>query len=354
MPAPLFEIDADIRKAHSLPGEAYTSEAWFDRMRDRVFARTWHFVADEARIAKPGYVLPCTLLDRCLDEPIVLSRDGSGELRAMSNVCTHRGNLVVLEEAGTQGLRCRYHGRRFRLDGRMISMPEFEGVARFPGPTDDLPPVSLGRQGPLLFASLAPAMAFADLVAPVRGRVPADALGSMTFAPERSRDYEVSASWALYCDNYLEGFHIPFVHAGLAGAVEYETYRTELFRWGTLQVAHAKEGQDAFDGGVAAYYAFLFPATMLNIYPWGMSVNVVRPVAVDRTVVSFLTYVRDPARLDVGAGADLHTVEMEDEAVVQAVQRGVRSRLYRAGRYSPARETGVHHFHRLLAELMNA
>lgn len=57
--------------------------------------------------------------------------------------------------------------------------------------------------------------------------------------------------------------------------------------------------------------------------------------------------------VQIGAGADLHAVEMEDEAVVEAVQRGVRSRLYGGGRYSPTRESGVHHFHRLLAELVN-
>ena len=348
----MFSIDPDIRRARSLPGEAYRSEEWFARMRERVFARTWHFVADEARVATPGRVLPCTLLDRCLSEPVVLSRDAGGTLRAMSNVCTHRGNLVVQDAGEAQGLRCRYHGRRFRLDGSFLSMPEFEGVEGFPSASDDLAAVPLGRLEPLLFASLAPAMTFDDLVAPLREHVPAYALASLTFAPERSRDYEVAASWALYCDNYLEGFHIPFVHPGLAAAVEYDTYRTDLCRWGTMQVAHAKAGEDAFEGGVAAYYAFLFPATMINVYPWGLSVNVVRPLAVDRTSVSFLTYIRDAARLGAGAGADLHSVEMEDEAVVQAVQRGVRSRLYRSGRYSPTRETGVHHFHRLLAEMM--
>jgi len=348
-----FSIDPDIRRARSLPSEAYTSEAWFSRMRDRVFARTWHFVADEERVATPGHVLPCTLLDRCLDEPIVLSRDAGGVLHALSNVCTHRGNLVVQEVGQVQGLRCRYHGRRFRLDGRFASMPEFEGVEDFPASTDDLARVPLGRLDRLLFASVAPAMPFDDLVAPVRQHVPAEALAPGTFAPERSRDYEVAANWALYCDNYLEGFHIPFVHPGLAAAVDYDTYRTDLCRWGTMQVARAKPGEDAFEGGIAAYYALLFPATMLNVYPWGLSINVVRPLAVDRTMVSFLTYVRDAARLQRGAGADLHSVEMEDEAVVQTVQRGVRSRLYRAGRYSPTRETGVHHFHRLLAEMMN-
>jgi len=80
-----------------------------------------------------------------------------------------------------------------------------------------------------------------------------------------------------------------------------------------------------------------------------LSVNVVKPLAADRTRVSFLSYVWDESKLDRGAGAALDRVEREDEAVVESVQRGVRSRLYDRGRYSPAREQGVHHFHRLLA-----
>ncbi len=44
---------------------------------------------------------------------------------------------------------------------------------------------------------------------------------------------------------------------------------------------------------------------------------------------------------------------MEDEAVVMAVQRGVRSRFYQHGRYAPSREQSTHHFHQLICEFMN-
>jgi choline monooxygenase len=168
----------------------------------------------------------------------------------------------------------------------------------------------------------------------------------------------VRANWALYVENYLEGFHIPYVHAGLAEAIDYGEYRTELFEWSNLQLGVARGGEDAFalpsgspDAGkrIAAYYFWLFPNTMLNVYPWGVSVNVVRPLGVDRTRVSFLSYVWAPERLDRGAGAGLDRVEREDEVIVEAVQQGLRSRLYRSGRFSPAREQGVHHFQRLLA-----
>ena len=91
---------------------------------------------------------------------------------------------------------------------------------------------------------------------------------------------------------------------------------------------------------------------MLNFYPWGLSLNRVCPQAIDRTRVEFRAYVWDETGRGQGAGGALHDVEMEDEAVVEAVQRGVRSRFYRCGRYSPTRERGTHHFHRLLCKFM--
>ena len=136
-----------------------------------------------------------------------------------------------------------------------------------------------------------------------------------------------------------------------------------LFAWSSLQVGIARDDEDVFDlppgspdrgQRVAAYYFWLFPNLMLNVYPWGISVNIVSPLGVDQTRVTFLSYVWDASRLDRGAGAGLDRVEREDEAVVESVQKGVRSRLYDRGRYSPSREQGVHHFHRLLARAMAA
>ena len=115
----------------------------------------------------------------------------------------------------------------------------------------------------------------------------------------------------------------------------------------------AREGEPAFDGtSVAALYWFVFPNLMLNFYPWGLSLNLVEPQSPQRTRVRFRSYVGDAARGATGAGGALDLVEAQDESIVEAVQRGVRSRLYRGGRYSPAHERGVHHFHRLLCRLL--
>jgi choline monooxygenase len=103
---------------------------------------------------------------------------------------------------------------------------------------------------------------------------------------------------------------------------------------------------------VAAYYFWVFPNMMFNFYPWGLSMNIVRPLDVNRTKVSFLSYVHDPSKLGMGAGTDLEKVEREDEFVVENVQKGIRSAFYQRGRFSPKREKGVHHFHRLLSSFL--
>ena len=356
-----FEIREDIREASTPPAWVYTDLEFHAALRERVFAPSWQWLGGAERLKVPGQVLPVTLLEGMLDEPILLTRDHEDRLHCLSNVCTHRGNLVAESEGVERGLRCRYHGRRFGLDGSFQSMPEFEEARGFPSPADSLPRLPLESWARFLFGSMEPAVPFESWIAPVRERCGWMPLEQATLDPARSRDYLVQANWALYCDNYLEGFHIPFVHAGLSGVLDYGSYRTELFPYGSLQVGVAEGGEVCFalppgspDSGqnIAAYYFWLFPNTMLNFYPWGISVNVVRPLAVDRTRVSFYSYVWDAGKLESGAGAALDRVEREDEVIVENVQRGLRSRLYGRGRYSPTREQGVHHFHRLLAGVM--
>ncbi len=353
-----LSIHADIRRASTLPAWAYAEPDVWAAARERIFPRSWQLVADTDRVKVPGQVFPLTLLEGLLDEPLLLTRDRSDRLHCLSNVCTHRGNLVAESEGVEQALRCRYHGRRFGLDGGFLSMPEFEQAEGFPTAADHLPRIPFGTWEKFVFASLDPGMPLAELTGPLRVRCAWMPVGECVFDPSRSREYLVRANWMLYCDNYLKGFHIPYVHAGLAGVLDDGSYRTELFAGGSLQVGIAQDGEDAFDlpptspdhgQRIAAYYFWLFPNTMFNVYPWGVSVNVVRPLAVDRTKVSFLAYAWDATRQDRGAGAALDRVEREDEVIVENVQRGVRSRLYERGRYSPAREQGVHHFHRMLA-----
>jgi choline monooxygenase len=358
MPAPPGAPEP-IERARTVASRVYHDPEVHERVNERVLARSWQLVGDADRLKAPGHVVPLTLLEGSLDEPLVLTRAHDGELRCLSNVCTHRGMLVVEGEGHAQSLRCRYHGRRFELDGTFRSMPEFDGVEGFPAAEDDLPRLALQRWGPLLFTAIDPACDFEEWIRPVRERVDWLEPESLTPYPAHAQDYLVAANWALYCDNYLEGFHVPYVHgASLGEKLDYDAYDIRVFDWSSVQIGVAASSQPAFEPPaghpdanlrVAAWYFWLFPNLMLNFYPWGLSVNVVQPLGPTRTRVIFRSYVSDPDRIATSAGADLHRVEMEDEEIVEAVQKGVRSRLYDRGRYSPRRERGPHHFHGLLA-----
>ncbi len=358
---PRFTIDPDIAQARTPDTGLYTDPALFEAGKEKIFAPSWQFVGSTDLVKDPGEAYPLTLLEHYLDEPLVLVRDKEENCRLLSNVCTHRGNLLVHEPCKINHLRCRYHGRLFHPDGRFLSMPEFKEVKDFPGKNDDLTSLPLFRWGKWLFSSLDPRIRAELFLQEMMDRLHWLPLDDFVFRPDLSRDFTVKANWALYCENYLEGFHIPFVHAGLNSVIDFGNYTTELFRYSNLQLGIAKDDEDCFDlpssspdygKKVAAYYFFIFPNLMMNFYPWGLSVNIVKPMSIGETQVSFLTYVADEKRYNSGAGSGLDTVEMEDEEVVEAVQKGVRSRFYAYGRYSVTREQGTHHFHRIMAEFI--
>lgn len=353
-----FHINPNINQAHTLPAEFYRSEIAFTQVIEKIFAKSWHYIADADAVAKTGQVHPLTLLDNVLTEPLVLTKDKAGTTHCLSNVCTHRGNIMVHEPGSVNMLSCNYHGRCFRLDGTLRAMPGFEGVENFPAESDHLPQLPLAELGPLLFASLSSNPTFEAVFGAMLDRIGWMPLDTLTYDETASKDYYIDANWALYCDNYLEGFHIPFVHPALNDALEMENYSYELFPYSSLQLGVAKEGEPCFDmpadaedagRNIYAYYFFVFPNLMFNFYPWGLSLNVVEPLSHNKTRIRFRNYkFADTALHQMDYNLD--DTEMEDEAVVQSVQRGIQSRLYKKGRFSPSMEQGVHHFHRLLAD----
>ena len=361
MAEPRFQVDPDVTVARTLDKAFYLDEAVWAASRDRIFARAWHWLGPLDAVAEPGSLAPHDLLPGLLDEPVLLARDAAGTLRCLSNVCTHRANRLVEAPCRAEHIRCGYHARRFDLDGRLRFMPGFEGARGFPSDADHLPRLGLGTWAGHGFASLAPAQPLDTLLGEMCERLAWLPVQDWQPDESRSRRFEFDAHWALYVENYLEGLHIPFVHPALNQTLDMAQYHYELGAASVLQLALARDGEAAFtpppgtpDHGlrVAAFYWWLFPNLMFNVYPWGLSVNVVQPLGPARTRVLFRSFVADPALLGQGAGGALDPVEMEDEAVVLSVQRGIRSRLYTQGRYSPRHERGTHHFHRLVAQAL--
>lgn len=350
---PGFVSDPDIRQARLPPAELYGDPSWFDAIRRRVLARSWHLLHSISGEGGGESIVPV----RVGEEPCLWTRAGDGVERLLSNVCTHRGALIASEPCSVRTLRCPYHGRRWRLDGRCSGAPGFEDVDGFPAATDHLASGSFERRGPWAFGAVDPAVDIDAWIGPVFDRLDWFGWDQLVHDPTSDRDYTLDVAFALYLDNYLEGFHVPYVHPSLARVLDPGDYRNELLPHGTLQIGLARDPADAFDipsgpdagEPIAGFYFWLFPTTMVNVYPWGVSLNLVRPLGPMRTAIEYRMWVCDPERRARGAGSALDEVELEDQAIVRRTQAGVRSILYPGGTYAPEAEVGVHHFHRLLS-----
>lgn len=354
----------DITKAETLDKAFYTSEEWYEKSKTKIFENTWHLLGDERTMnLQANTYYPITLLEKYLDEPLIITSDKSENIRCLSNVCTHRGFLLKDQPGKGKKLICEYHGRNFDLDGTMTHMPEFKEAKNFPRPCDHLHQLPLSKWNQFLFTSLNPAYDWSEVSKVLDKKVGFLPIDQFRFAPEYTKEYLVRSNWAVYCDNYLEGFHIPFVHNDLNKMLDYGSYSTECYEYCNVQVGYADDGSDSFDlpiehtdygKKVTAYYFWMFPNMMMNFYKYGLQINIVKPISKDRCKVSFLFYLHDEeAFKNMEADVFSAKVEREDEFVVEAVQRGFSSKFYQNGRYSPTREQGVHHFHCLVDDFLN-
>ncbi len=300
---PTWNSDPDVARANTLDERLHYDREVHAQAVERIFVGSWQLIP----VPEPTHSLePFTLLDGALDEPLVLTRADAGE-RVLSNVCTHRGALLAEACSDAKALRCRYHGRRFGLDGEMSKCPGFEAAKDFPRAQENLVELPLERLGPLRFTSLDPTVSFDEWSAPLRRTLAEYEGETLEFEPSSSRVFEIDAAWALYCENYLEGFHIPFVHPGLNQGLDFSRYRTELEPYAVRQLGvdsgdevrlRSRPGED-----VVADYLWLYPNLMVNAYAWGISVNLVEPAGVGRCRVRYLRWVARPEL--VGQGANL-------------------------------------------------
>lgn len=355
MSSPEFSFDKRLERASTLPSEWYVDPLILEQEKAKVFARTWNLVGRIEQVGEPGAYFTTTIAD----EPIIVARGADEKLRAFSNVCRHRAGPVASGEGNRKVFRCGYHGWTYTLDGQLLGTPEFDGVECFSKEENCLPEFAVDTWGALVFVNLdrncAPlAATLADLPSLIHHD-----FTSMKFAARK--DWEFDCNWKVYVDNYLEGYHIPIVHPGLSREIDYSHYYTETGRYYSIQhspIKRTKEARirrDEMAETNEAQFFWIFPNLMLNVYPDNYSTNLIVPLGPERTLTIFEWYFRDVERDEVQENIRRSIefsdeIQIEDIQICEAVQRGLRSRSYKTGRYSVKRENGVHHFHGLLAE----
>ena len=355
---PKFSIHPNIAQAETLPSEFYENPETFIDCKEKIFAPSWQFITHSSTFNDHN-IFPFSFLKGYIDEPLLLINN-EDVLNCYSNVCTHRAHLVVSQPCNINKLRCPYHGRTYNLDGTFNSMKGFEDVKNFPTKKDNLKSIPILQWNNFIFASLNPRFDITPVMNDIEMRLPSFPFDDLIHDENNSASWEIDAHWALYCENYLEGFHVPFVHKGLAKDINVGTYETQLLENGVLQIAEGEEIIEILkdprtpNRNIYGLYYWIFPNIMLNFYSWGLSVNIIEPISTEKTRIRFLSYAIGSMTQPQVGDASLDRVELEDQSVVKSVQKGIKSRYYKRGRYSPAHEKGVHHFHGLLADALNS
>lgn len=355
-----YDADASLSEASTIPSSWYVDSRIAELETNAVFSKTWQMVGRIEQVEKPGQFVTASVAG----EPIVVVRGNDGVLRGFYNVCRHHAAAVVTEPCGQASiLHCPYHGWNYGLDGSLKGMPEFDGVKNFERQENGLVPVRAETWEKFVFVNLDPqAVPLRDFLGGLVKRVAPLGVGKLHYFDTRT--YDIHCNWKVFVDNYLDGgYHVPHLHKGLSSVLDYKEYTIENEDRYCLQSSPmVASSEDAATGatrkGDRAWYFWQYPNLMINCYEGYMDTNLVLPVDVDHCRVIFDFYFADVSEVhreynqqSVAVGL---RVQDEDLGICEAVQRGLKSRAYGAGRLSVRREGGEHLFHRLLAADLKA
>jgi choline monooxygenase len=393
-PADRFKMEATyaatrrpVALAQTLTPAAYTSETFFAVERERVFGTSWVAVGCSAQLREPGDVLVCEVAGRS----IFVVRNREGELRAFYNACRHRGTRLLTSDQSRvkRFIRCPYHSWAYDLDGACIGTPLFTGseipedqravfdmedVKEFDRADYGLLRVAVEAWGPLVFVNLDPDPApLSEDLGDLPSRTAGHRLDEWRIA--RAAEYEIAANYKLVAENFMEYYHLPWVHPGLVQVSPVEAHH----RWQgpgmyngfcTTPIAQDTEeggwgrglppisGLDASDA-VSARFIWLFPNVAINVLPNHVFIILARPASPRKTLETTYLLTHPESTADGGGdqaveqlAAFWDSVNREDIEIVERVQMGLDSTPFPGGRLCYRFEESLHRFQNMIIDRM--
>jgi len=335
----------------ALSAEDYVSDTAFARERDAIFARNWLLAGLARDLPGPGH----WRADCINGWPILLVRDAEGVLRAFHNVCRHRGAALEPGDGG-QGrlLVCPYHAWSYRLDGGLNKAPRFADAGSFDPADFALLPLRVEAWGGLVFVCLD---AGAPSLETWLGSLPAlcadyPRAADLPRVERYTRDG--ACNWKAYCDNTVEGYHLPSVHKGLTQLVDRERTRIESYDGGRLVVFHVTYSggrREAPDNRGLWFYRF--PGFQGVVGRNGFRAERIEALAPQRMrYTAWHCFEEQGAAERQEAMAASRAVVAEDIGICESVQRNYAAGAFKHGYLSPGEERHTIRFQELVREAL--
>jgi Rieske 2Fe-2S family protein len=341
--------------ARTLPREYYTSDDLLAEERERIFGRQWNCVGRSSAIEAAGDFI----VRDVAGESIIVLRDRGGDLRAFFNVCRHRGTQLCNADSGRfhETIQCPYHAWTYATDGRLLGAPHMQDAEGFDKRDYPLHAAHVAEWEGFVFVNVAEHPAsFSETFAPMLGRLSRFGLDALIVGHTVS--YDVQANWKLVFQNYSECLHCPMIHPELSTVLPYQSGANDLtegsFLGGYMEITAPNESatmtgracgrlvSDALDGDDRrrAFYYTLMPNMLLSVHPDYANYYRITPLAADRTRVES-EWLFHPGNAGSASFNPKDAIEFwdvtnrQDWDIVERSQRGVSSRRYEPGPYSP-------------------
>ena len=334
------------------PPSSWCVRPEFHELDKTILKKHWQFVASVDQFQQPG----AYVAGEFCDEPYLITKTESGELKAFYNVCQHHAAQLLHGAGCAKEIVCPYHAWSYGLDGKLKKAPHMAGIKNFNRETLSLKsiPLMVWNKFVLLNFSGSPIEFDPELSVLDEMLIAADT-AKLQFRGRRT--YHINCNWKVYIDNYLDGgYHVDHLHKGLAGQLDLNQYKVQNFKRWTLQSCIGAKDPTPSESidfkeriGSEALYAWLHPNFMINRYGPIMDTNWIIPVAPEKCLTVFDYYFMEGAsdRFVEASIKASEQVQIEDVAICESVQKGMRSSGYETGRYSPTLETGEYLFHSL-------
>ena len=372
-----------IDLAHTLNPDAYRSQEYHAAERDAVFARSWVCVGYTSQLREPG----ATLVTTVADQPILLTCDHSGQINAFYNVCRHRGSMLIAADGTQKVIRCPYHSWGYSLSGELLGAPYFapeehpadaaacgvRDMQAFRKEDYGLLRVRVATWGCFIFVNLdSDARSLEDWLGDLPQRLANYPLDELVL--HQRKTFEVEANWKLVAENFMEYYHLPWVHPELntvstldnhqrfQGPGMYTSMCTRPLTVANLPIDPGVlpdiPGISEVDARTA-YWVLIVPNIALFLLPHHLFTLVLKPDGIGRTIEYADLLVHSRSLESAGAESQIDAifqfwdlVNRQDIAAVERVQRGLQARAYQGGRMCFQFEESIHRFQNIVIDLM--
>ncbi|MDD9922349.1 MAG: aromatic ring-hydroxylating dioxygenase subunit alpha [Boseongicola sp.] len=318
--------------AHGLPPAAYLSKVFWKKECKTVLADNWVCVGAAHELTAPGDVVPVTVAE----QPLVLVRKQDGEIAAFHNVCSHRC-MTLVEEPKNVGklIRCPYHAWSYDLDGNLKASPHFGGTDThemdgFDKTKNGLVPARSHVWQDWIFLNInGNAIAFEDYAGALISRL--DGIDFSKLTHIGTLDFGVvETNWKLIMENFIEPYHVQFVHASTTDQPLSDHYTIVDGNCLGSAVDLSEETGTSGSLAVSSRYLTLYPNFIVGRYfPDQMGVYLNIPLGPDRMMQKRYLYTTEdqtlpPSEID-GLMKLWWDVHKEDHEMVERMWRGRRS-----------------------------